>query len=147
MKKRWPILLGVALMSYLAGAIAPVAFTQSEKAPKYVAVGYMKVPSGKEQTYLEVESSIWKPIHRKLIENGSQRSWTLYGVLSAGTGDPYNFLTVQAFDSLDQYYGAEYGKAMGEAHPGRAAESIFEQTLKARDMVAVKLMQRIDHVE
>ncbi len=147
MKTRWLMLLGVALMSYVAGAIAPVAFTQSAKAPKYVAVGYMKVPSGKEQTYLELERDVWKPIHRKLIESGRQRSWTLYSALSAGTDDPYNFVTVQELDSLDQYYGTDYAKATGEAHPGRTAESIFEQTFKARDMVAVKLMQRIDHVE
>lgn len=147
MKTRWPVLLGVALVSYLAGAIAPVAFTQSAKAPKYVAVGYMKVPSGKEQAYLETERGLWKPIHRKLIENGGQRSWTLYGVLSAGTDDEYNFVTVQELDSLDQYYGTDYAKATSETHPGRTAESIFEQTYKARDMVAVKLMQRLDHVE
>ncbi len=93
------------------------------------------------------EDQIWKPIHRKFIENGGERSWTLYGVLSAGTDDPYNFVTVQAFDSFDQYYGTDYAKVAGEAHPGRTTESIFEQTFKARDMVAVKLTQRIDHIE
>jgi len=147
MKTRWLMLIAVALTSYVAGALTPVAFTQSARAPKYVAVGYMKVPVGKQQAYLTLESDVWKPIHRKLIASGSQRSWTLYGVLSAGTGDPYNFVTVQEFDSLDQYFGADYAKAFGEAHPSKPPEGIMEQTFGARDGVAVKLMERIDHVE
>lgn len=147
MKTRWPMLIGVALTAYLVGTLTPVAFTQSAGAPKYVAVAYMKVPAGKEQTYLETESNLWKPIHRKLIASGAERSWTLYGALPAGTGDPYNFVTVQEFDSLDQYFGADYEKLAGEAHPGKSVESVLELTLKARDAVAVKLMERIDHVE
>jgi hypothetical protein len=147
MKTRWLMLFGVALTSYAAGVFTPVAFTQSTKPPKYVAVAYMKVPAGKEGGYLAMESDLWKPIHRKLIASGAERSWTLYGVLSAGTADPYNFVTVQELDSLDQYFGADYAKVMGEAHPGKPVEGLMDQTFQARDGVSVKLWERIDHVE
>ena len=147
MKTRWLLLIAVALTSYVAGALTPVALGQSTKAPKYVSVGYMKVPAGKEGPYLSLESDVWKPIHKKLIATGVERSWTLYGLLSAGTDDPYNYVTVQEFDSLDQYYSADFAKVLTEAHPGKSMDSIMNNTMSARDGVAVKLMQRLDHVE
>jgi hypothetical protein len=147
MKTRWLALIVVALTSYVAGALTPVAFSQSAKAPKYIAFAQMKVAPGKEQAYLALESDVWKPIHRKMVANGSERSWTLYSVQSAGTGDPYNFVTVQAFDSLDQYFGLDFPKTIGEAHPGKTMDSIMQQTLGAREEVAMKVMERIDHVE
>ena len=148
MKTRWLMTIGVALTSYAAGALTPVAFTQSaSKAPRYVALGYMKVPAAEGQAYLALERDVWKPIHRKLIVSGAERAWTLYGVVSGGTGDPHNFVTIQEFDSLDPFFDADYGKVAVEAHPGKSMESIMEQTLKARDLVAMKLMERIDHVE
>ena len=124
-----------------------MALSQSSKAPKYVAVTYMKVPAGKAGPYHTLESDHRKPIHKKLIASGAERSWTLYSLLTSGTGDPYNYLTVQEFDSLDQYYGADYAKAFTDAHPGKSVDSIMERTVSARDGVAVKLMERIDHVE
>jgi hypothetical protein len=59
MKTRWLMLFGVALTSYVAGVFTPVAFTQSTKPPRYVAVAYMKVPAGKEGGYLAMESDLW----------------------------------------------------------------------------------------
>ena len=147
MKTRWLMLIAVALTSYVAGALTPVAFSQSSKAPKYVSVAYMKVPAGKEGPYLSLESDVWKPIHKKLIASGVERSWTLYGLISAGSSDPYNYITVQEFDSLDQYYGADYTKTLTEVHPGKSVDSILENTYHARDGVAVELMERLDHVE
>ena len=147
MKNRWLMLIAVALTSYAAGALTPIAFGQSSKAPKYVSVTYMKVAAGKAGPYLSLESDVWKPIHKKLIASGAERSWTLYGLLTSGTADPYNYVTVQEFDSLDQYSGADYGKAFTDAHPGKSVDSVMQSTVGARDAVSVQLMERIDHVE
>jgi hypothetical protein len=60
MKTRWLMLIAVALASYVAGALTPIALGQSGKAPKYVGVTYMKVPAGKDAPYLSLESDVWK---------------------------------------------------------------------------------------
>jgi len=147
MKTRWLLLIAVALTSYAAGALTPVALGQSSKAPKYVSVAFMKVPAGKEAPYLSLEKDVWTPVHRKLIASGAERAWTLYSVSTAGTSDPYNYVTIQEFDSLDQYFGADYRKAFTDAHPGKSVDSIIASTVSARDEVAVRIMERLDHVE
>jgi hypothetical protein len=147
MKTRWLTLIGVAIASYVAGTFTPVAFTQSTKAPKYVAVAYMKVTPSGGDTYLAMERDLWKPIHRKLIASGAERAWTLYGVLNAGTGSPYNYVTVQTFDSLDQYYSTDFEKAAKDAHPDKSIQDVMNQTLQARDAVSTQLLERLDHVE
>ena len=147
MKIRRLALPVVAVSSFLAGTLAPVAFTQSETPPEYVAVAYMKVSPGGEQAYIEMERDVWKPIHKKLIEKGLQRSWSLYSLLTAGTGDAYNFVTIQTFDSLDQHFGADYDTVAVEANPSRTLDSIYEQMNETRDLVSYQLLQRLDHVE
>ena len=147
MKIRSLTLAVVAVVSFLAGTLVPVAWTQSETTPRYMLVADMKVRPGDGQAYVAMERDVWKPMHKKIIESGKTRSWSLYGVMFSGTEDPYNYVTVQTFDSLDDFYSVDFAKVAGEVHPDRAVASLSEQALKMRDNVADQLLWRIEHAE
>ena len=96
----WTPLLAVT--SFLAGALVPIASTDTKPA-KYFQVDYMKVSPGKEADYLKVEKEMWRPLHQERIKQGLSRSWSLYALqFPSGTGEKYDYVTVNAFDQFGQ---------------------------------------------
>ncbi len=138
-------LLLVIAASYLAGTLASPALTQS-KPPQYVIVGYMKVEPDKEQQYLDLEQ-LWKPVHQELIKAGKKKSWSLYGVNYAGTGEEYNYLTVNVYDKYGELENPYPSEFFGKAHPKMELSEIVSRTIDARKLVRSELWTLIDQAQ
>jgi hypothetical protein len=69
-----------------------------------VIVAYMKVKPESVNDYLEVEKA-WKKLHVKAIEAGVHNGWQLWRNIHAGADDPYQYITIQWYDSYDHTFG------------------------------------------
>ena len=57
------------------GAKPAVAAPAAVKQATYMTVEFMKVPEGKEESWLKLERESWKPMHALRIKNGLIESW------------------------------------------------------------------------
>jgi hypothetical protein len=130
------VFLIVIALSFLAGTLSPVAWTQSKATVplQYIQVDYMKVPEGNLQKYLEIEQ-LWRPVHEELIRTGNKKAWALYGLPFAGANDEYNYLTLNIFEEFEQMENQYPPEIFERVHPGRNYEEINERTLDARTQV------------
>lgn len=114
---------------------------------KYAQVDYMKVPEGGEQTYIEIETSIWKKMHQARQKAGKIKSWGIYSVrYPYGTKEPYNFTTVNFMSTWKQTgmgIDIEDAKAAGLTED---QQEIMKKTLEARSLVSSELWVRVDGI-
>ncbi len=113
----------------------------------FIVVDLMKVKSGDEAKYVDLEQKIWKPIHQERINQGLIVGWYLYQVMYTGDDDSYNFATVNVYTDPSKletsYEGIDYAKI----HPGKDINKIMETTLNARTIVKEQLMRRVNYAD
>lgn len=113
----------------------------------YAHHNYMKVHSGQEQAYLELEQNLWKPIHRQRVENGTIDGWNLYEVVYPAGGDrEYDYVTVAFYDEWNRLENPYAGIDPEQIHPNTDPQEIVDQTLKARTLVHSEVVEIIDSV-
>jgi hypothetical protein len=69
-----------------------------------VIAAFMKVTPGQNSEYLEVEQE-WKKFHQRAVEEGVYMGWQLWRKLHAGANDPYDYITLQWYDSYESTFG------------------------------------------
>ena len=149
MKARYPGLVILIGVSFLAGTIVPTAKPQPAMT-RYLQVDYMKVEPGKVPEYLSLEQDLWKPIHQARVKDGTLKAWSLYGVqFPSGTDEKYNFVTLNVFD---QFQGLEaplsgFEELVAKAHPDTKISDFSNRTNSARRLVRSEVWSLIDHVE
>lgn len=125
-------------------------FAQSDVPVSYLKVDYMKVAPGKTAEYLDVEKTIWKPIHRERVKAGKITGWYLYSVMyPAGTSAEYNYVTVSIFDKFTQTEEEYPQEHLKMAHPGvtdKKMDEMMARTIAARELVRSELWQLNDWV-
>ena len=150
MKTRYLGLVVLMIAGFLlAGTLIPNVLTQPTT-PKYFLVDYMKVDPGDESEYLKLEEDVWKPLHQELIKNGILKSWSVYGVeFPSGTDEKYNFLTINVFNSLQDYEkrSSSFGSVFPKVHPNKKVDDVLSQTFKTRRLVRSELWVLIDQTE
>lgn len=140
------IALAVVLLSTLI--VTPGAKAQDEPPTTYIQVDYMKVAPGSDAEYIDVEGSIWKPIHEARRGAGTLVSWSLYAVrYPSGTNAEYNYVTINIYSDFDQTENAFSGEIVQQAHPG-ASDADFgdmmARTGASRDLVRSELWMAHD---
>jgi hypothetical protein len=132
----------IAVIMVFVLASLPIAGNAQEEPTIFAIIDYMKVKPGNVDKYVDIEKTIWKPIHQELINQGKIVGWHLYEVRYTGTDDDYNYVTVTLIDnpaSLENpYVGIDYGKIL----PGKDIAKAYEETLKNRDLVKSNLIIR-----
>ena len=114
---------------------------------KYLQVDFMKVKPGNEGLYLDVEKTIWKPIHNEFIKAGSRVGWSLWSMqFPSGSGGDAQFATVNYFSEFKKIGMANYTDAYKKAHPGKDMNEISAKTGASRDLVRSELWQVVDAV-
>ena len=73
------------------------SFAQSRA---FVTFDYMNVKPASVDEYINLESEVWKPVHKEYQKHGFEVSWSLYRVRGAGTQNHYNYVTVSVYDGL-----------------------------------------------
>jgi hypothetical protein len=73
------------------------SFAQSRA---FVTFDYMNVKPASVDEYINLESEVWKPVHKAYQKHEFEVSWSLYRVRGAGTQNHYNYVTVSVYDGL-----------------------------------------------
>ena len=90
--------------------------------------------------YEKMESDVFKPGHRAMVDSGHRAGWSIYALVSpTGTSIPYNYSTVDFTDSLGP---APMAESMMSAHPDRDLEDMHEM-LELRENVSSETWARV----
>lgn len=126
----------------------PAARAQDDTPTTYLQVDYMKVSPENEEEYLDVERSIWKPIHEVRQRAGNLVSWSLYAIrFPSGTNTEYNFVTVNVYSDFSQTENILSYSLVQQAHPGVNEADLNEmmnRTLPSRDLVRSEMWMAHD---
>lgn len=116
------------------------------KPAPFVRVEYMKVASGGDAAYAEIEKQ-WRKIHDVRIKDGVLATWGLYGrVLPGGSDYPYNYATVSGYNHFKDKNGLDFDGLVKKAGLGSATE-LGDRTAKARDLVRAEDWVLVDYVQ
>lgn len=114
---------------------------------KYIQVDYMKVKPGNENAYVEMEETIWKPVHEAFIKAGTRSGWSLWNqVFPSGSAMDYQYITANYFKDFSMIGAADYNAAFGKAHSGKNIDELSKKTTDSRDLVRSELWQTVDVV-
>jgi L-rhamnose mutarotase len=114
---------------------------------KYIQVDFMKVKPGNENAYVEMEETIWKPVHEAFIKAGTRAGWSLWNqVFPSGSAMDYQFVTANYFNDFSKIGAADYGAAFEKAHAGKNIDELNKKTSDTRDLVRSELWQTVDVV-
>ncbi len=137
-------ILFVLAMVFVFGASPVIGYAQDEPV-LFGVVDFMKVKQGDEANYVDLEKTVWKPIHQERINQGEIVGWVLYGVKYAGADDEYNFVTVALFDDpakLEHTFSLD----VEQVHPGKDVDKLFQETMDSRQLIRQNLISRVDAV-
>ena len=111
---------------------------------------YMKVVPGMDDEYLELERSIWKPIHQTYKKFGHSAGWGTYSLLfPGGTDQPYNFGTIDSYKNYLELVISVPDSIVRLAHPNTEElnwDSILSKTFEIRDHVRQEVRALVDYV-
>jgi hypothetical protein len=117
------------------------------KPARFLNVAYMKVPTGGDAAYLEIEK-LWKKMHDVRIKEGTLANWGVYGrVLPGGSDYPYNYVTANGYSHYKDIFGLDFPTVLQKAALGMSANELGERTEKARDLVRGEVWELIDYVQ
>lgn len=112
---------------------------------KYLQVNFMKVKQGQGSAYLNMENTIWKPVHEELAKAGLKSGWSVWNVVyPGGYGTDYQYLTVDDLSEFKQIEIAGYESAFGKVHAGKNVDELMNQTNNSRIMVRSELWELLD---
>ncbi|MEQ8703620.1 MAG: hypothetical protein RIC19_06860 [Phaeodactylibacter sp.] len=115
--------------------------------PRFIVDNYMKIPAGGWEDWIEMETGLVKPVHKKNIAAGNRAGWVMaFLVLPRGDGLPYQASTMDFYHSWEDMNNDE-GAAwetvypeMSEAYAGRRIES-------TRTLVRTEVRMLVDFAE
>lgn len=112
---------------------------------KYLQVNFMNVKQGEGNVYINVENSVWKPVHEELARAGSKSGWSVWSVIyPGGSGTDYQFLTVDDFSEFTQIEMAGFESAFGKVHAGKNVDELMKQTNNSRILLRSELWELLD---
>ncbi len=129
------------------GAMVGAPETPLAKPAPFLSVQYMKVPSGGDAAYQEVEK-LWKKLHEVRIKEGTLVNWGTYGrILPGGSDYPYNYATVSGYSHFKDLIGLDFAGLVQKAALGMSANELGDRTGKARDLVRGEVWVLVDYVQ
>ena len=122
----------------------PINGTAQDDQALYVSVDCMKSANA---NYTSVETDVWLPMHRELVEQGSINSWALYYV-QYGDRSRCDYYTVTTYLGGEQLNSTPaWNEVFGKAHPGKDMAKAMAATWAAREHVSTELWMWVDGTE
>lgn len=148
MKNKYNLLVLLFALIFSFGAINRnhIVFAQVTE-PVYMLVEYMKISSGQEAQYLELEQA-WKKLHQERVASGTITGWNLYNVrFPEGTDREYDYVTVTTFGSLDNVEIPYPDNVLESVMVNGKLPEIYEKTDQIRSLVNGELWRQIEAVQ
>jgi hypothetical protein len=112
---------------------------------KYLQVNFMKTKQGEESAYVDIENSIWKPVHQELANAGLKSGWSVWSVVyPGGSGTDYQFLTVDDLSEFKQIEMVGYESVFNKVHTGKNVDELINLTNNSRILVRSELWELLD---
>jgi L-rhamnose mutarotase len=112
---------------------------------KYLQVNFMKVKQGEENAYINLENSIWKPVHEQLAKAGLKSGWSVWKVVYPwGAGTDYQFMTVDDLSEFKQIEMGGYESVFIKVYAGKNVDELMNQTNNSRILVRSELWELLD---
>lgn len=99
----------------------------------FIVADFMKVQPGKISNYLDIEQTIWKPLHAQRVKDGIIVGWYLYAVNFVGTDDDFNYVVITLYDNQKHLENPWPQDILSLIHPKMEATEIMERTNSARE--------------
>ncbi len=97
----------------------------------YITVNLMYAENGAD--YVAMESEVAKPVNQALVDGGHRASWSVWQLMApGGTSIPYNYATVDAFNTLGP---VPWTQTLQAVHPDRELDAISQAIDESREMV------------
>ena len=101
----------------------------------YAQSDYMKVDPLKIDEYVEIEKTLWKPLHAQRIQDGNIVGWYLFSVWSTGTSSEYNFVTITIYEGFAKMENPISENLIKRVHPKMEPAELLKQTETTRNLV------------
>ncbi|HPE75952.1 MAG TPA: hypothetical protein PLC80_07675 [Draconibacterium sp.] len=119
--------------------------TESNVSYKYLQINFMKVKQGEESEYLNVENTVWKPVHEELTKAGSKAGWSVWKVVyPGGFGTDYQFLAVDDLSEYSQINMADIESIFSKVHSGKSVDALINRTNNSRILVRSELWELLE---
>lgn len=116
--------------------------------PKILQVVYFNVDLPKWDDYVEMETKIFHPMHKKEIEMGNRAGWQGYQLTGPmGSSIPYTHVAVDLYKDWAQYTKPVDSEAIRKAvHPNKKQSEIDELFFETTHLYRIEEWQLIDFV-
>lgn len=146
MKKKYmdlkKVMVAFLLLTVAFGVFPQMGNAQEVEPPFFALVESMKVLPQNEESYLEIEKNIWKPLHLERAKQGNIVGWFLYKVWFTGTDDKYNYVTVTLFSDPLKIENSWKNVDPAKILPGKDLDAAMKETGESREMVSSSLINR-----
>jgi len=122
---------------------SPEVFSQSDQKSLYAVTDYLKVKPENINSYLELEQSIWKPMHAERVRLGIIIGWYLYAINFTGTNNEYNYVTIVVYDNIDSLEHPWSARIPATVHPDKEVVEILKESNVVRSLVRSEMYERI----
>ncbi|MEL6251720.1 MAG: hypothetical protein AAFR87_06905 [Bacteroidota bacterium] len=115
---------------------------------KIIVDNYMQLQEGASLAeHSSYEKEVWLPVHKARIDDGNMEGWAnLNLVMPQGDDKEYHAVTVDFYESLDQYMMPWFDKYFAKVHPGKDLGKMSEEMEKIWIRRRVDVQIRIDYV-
>ena len=108
-------------------------------------VNFFKVKQGAWKEYERMETEVFKPLHVDMQKNGIMVDWFLAEqVFPYGADIPYNYITVDKFDSYEKVNEMSFGKSFDRIHNAMDIKSTMKQMNELRSLHKTEIWRRVD---
>ena len=133
-----------AVVAVIVAAAALTGVDRAVAQDVVVTVDYMKVASGQDDAYLQVEQKLWKPIHEARIKDGKALGWYLYRVAyPSGTLVDHNYVTVAVYSTFEATENPYPNELFAKIIPAAGMAEFTKKTSASRELVRSELWRGI----
>jgi hypothetical protein len=125
------------IRSFLFTVIACLGFAIGHA--QFIVVNYMQVKPGGEAAYIELERN-WKKVHEARQLAGNMMQWFLYTKEFGGAADGYQFMTVNVYKSLADYFSEDWD-AINKWLPDMNEKAWADFSVKTESIRTIALTQ------
>lgn len=115
---------------------------------KIIVDNYMQLQEGASLAdHSSYEKEVWLPVHKARIDDGNMGGWAnLNLVMPQGADREHHAITVDFYESLDQYMMPWFDKYFAKIHPGKDLAKMSEEMDKIWIRRRVDVQLRLDYV-
>lgn len=115
---------------------------------KITVDNYMQLQEGASLAdHSNYEKNVWFPVHKARIDDGNMGGWAnLNLMMPQGADKEYHAITVDFYESLDQYMLPWFEKYFAKVHPGKDLGKMSDEMDKIWIRQKVDVQMRVDYV-